>query len=235
MQNLYWGEVEEQSLRHDVRPSGYDRSHGYKHQAFNTVTVSNWVNPDLLENPGYVSTYMLRHQNQELFTVHLNQQLGFYQISEFVAPAESGNFIIEQTNKAGKPKIVAFDKQSGDLLGTFKGNTLVNDSDEPVLEVKPLTKLEISFFFTLGDIYPEDSMAVNLREREIAAFFYRLPRDNRKRPGIFGKLNQWLKRGSDDPQDVMEMHVFSDRTCDLRMFCAMAVILHSRDGLHLAE
>lgn len=235
MQNLYWGEIEEQSSRHDIGSSGYNRSSGYKQQAFNTVTVSNWVNPDLLENPGYVSTYALRHQDRELFTVHLNQQLGFYQISEFVAPGESDNFIIEQTNKAGKPKIVAFDKLSGDLLGTFKGNTLVNDNDEPVLEVKPLTKLEISFFFTLGDIYPEDSMAVNLREREIAAFFYRLPRDNRKRPGILGKLNQWLKRSADDPQDVMEMHVFSDRTCDLRMFCAMAVILHSRDGLHLAE
>lgn len=235
MQNLYWGEVEEQSLRSDIKLSGNYKFRSAKPASLNTVTLRNWVNPDLVGNPGYMSTYSLRHQNRELFTVHLNQQLGFYQISEFVAPGDADNFIIEQTNKAGKPKIVAFDKASGDLLGTFKGNTLINDSEEPVLEIKPLTKLEISFFFTLGDIYPEDSMAVNLRQREIAAFFYRLPRDSGRKSGIFGRLNQWLKRSTDDPQDVMEMHVFSDRACDLRMFCAIAVILHSREGLHLAE
>jgi hypothetical protein len=33
--------------------------------------------------------------------------------------------------------------------------------------------------------------------------------------------------------DVLEAQVIEEDACDLRMVCAVAVILHSRGGLHL--
>lgn len=199
----------------------------------NPITLSHWINPDLKSNKGYVASYTLRQSDRELFTINLHKQMGFYQISEFVAPDSENNFIMEQTNKVGRCKIAAFDKDTGNMLGIFKGNILVDTSEQPVFEVHDLAYLSETTVCPTNLSTPDDYAAVLTGERTVAALFTQLPRRGAQGPGLFGRLRQRLKGLLGGHQDVMEIDILEEPGCDPRMHCAIAVILHSRRGLQL--
>ncbi len=180
----------------------------------------------------YVSSYTLRCNNAEFFTIHLNRQQGFYQISEFLSPNDSKqNFIIEQINSGGAPKIAAFDKDSGTMLGALMGNTLLDANDAPILHIKPVAALSTELGYPLDQVNPEDFAGVTHEQNTIAAIFSRLPlRDNQD--GIVARVRSWTQRFSNAPIDVFEVQI-KEEVCDQRLFCAVAVIMHNRGGLHL--
>ena len=196
------------------------------------IILSNWTSQDMRGLRSYVTSYSLRTQDTELFTIHLNKQMGFYQISEFIAPDRSRNFIIEQTNRVGTPKIAAFDKDSGNMLGVFKGNTVLDASETPVFDVQPMQALSTSIVCPLHADNPEDYAGVLHEQRNVAVIFSRLPHRYVRR-GLFTRLRQFIHRLSNAPQEVLEVMVVEEDACDLRMICAVAVLLHSRGGLQL--
>lgn len=180
----------------------------------------------------YVTSYTLRRDHSELFTIHLNRQLGFYQISEFISAGSGRNFIIEQTNRVGTPKIAAFDKDTGNMLGVFKGNTLLDANEAPIFHIKPMISLSADCVCPAHENNPEDYAGVVHEQKNIAAIFSRLPHRER-REGLVSKMRRWTNRFTNAPVDVLEAQVIEETACDLRMVCAVAVILHSRGGLHL--
>lgn len=198
------------------------------------ITLSHWINPDYKSNKDYVASYTLRQEEAELFTIDLHKQMGFYQISEFVAPNGENNFIIEQTNKVGRCKIAVFDKETGNMLGIFRGNTLVNTSEEPVFEVHHLASLTESTLCPTSLSTPEDYAAVLTDNNTVAALFSHLPRRGPHGNGLVGHMRTWLGRISGNNQDVMEIDIWEEPSCDPRMHYAIAVILHSRRGLQLS-
>ena len=196
------------------------------------ITLSNWTNQDMHGMPSYVTSYTLRAGHSELFTIHLNRQLGFYQISEFISADAERNFIIEQTNRVDAPKIAAFDKNTGNMLGAFQGNTLLDADDEPVFHVKQMISLSTDCLCAMqGEGNPEDYAAVLHEQKNVAAIFSRLPRGKDDK-GLISRMRHWTNRLSSSA-DVLEALVIEEDVCDLRMICAVAVILHSRGGLHL--
>lgn len=179
----------------------------------------------------YVTSYTLRQGDAELFTIHLNRQMGFYQISEFLSPLGRQNFIIEQTNRVGTPRIAAFDKESGNMLGVFKGNNLLDGSDTPVLDIKPMSKIADLICPLIEDSL-EDYAGVLHQQAGIGVILSRLPHRYVRR-SLLKRLRHFARRFSSSPRDVLEMVVVEDGLCDLRMLCAVAVIMHSRGGLQL--
>ncbi len=196
------------------------------------IILSNWTSQDMRGLRSYVTSYSLRTSDTELFTIHLNKQMGFYQISEFIGADKSQNFIIEQTNRIGTPKIAAFDKESGNMLGVFKGNTVLDHSEVPLFDVKPMVNLSSSIVCPTHEDNPEDYAGVINHSNTVAVIFSRLPHRYARR-GLFTQLRQLANRLSNAPLDVLETMVIEENACDLRMLCAVAVILHSRGGLQL--
>lgn len=197
------------------------------------TVLSNWINPDLRSTRSYSSSYTIRQGHDELFTLNLNKQLGFYQISEFVSQtANHNNFIIEQTNKVGKPKIAAFEKDTGLMLGVLRGNVLLNEHEETVFEVRSLKDLDEQSLRRLSVSHTDDFAAVLPDGRSVAAVFHRLPRKDEDQ-----KLLNWLRRMAKlftgDPKDIFEIDIVDPDLYDVRMYYAIAVILHSRSGLLL--
>jgi hypothetical protein len=198
-----------------------------------TIILNNWISTDMRGMRSYVTSYTLRCNNSEIFTIHLNRQHGFYQISEFLSASDPRqNFIIEQTNRVGTPKIAAFDKDSGNMLGVFKGNILMDANEAPVFHIKPVHALTGDSLCPLHEVNPEDYAGVLHEQKNIAAIFSRLPqRFNRE--SILARMRRWTHRFTNSPIDVFEVLMIEEEACDLRMLCAVAVILHSRGGLHL--
>lgn len=180
----------------------------------------------------YVTSYTLSCGNSELFTIHLNRQLGFYQISEFISPDSHKNFIIEQTNRVGTPKIAAFDKDTGNMLGIFKGNTLVDANETPIFHVQSMMNLATDCVCPAQENRPEDYAGVMHEQKNIAAIFSRLPHRLNNR-GPLTLLRRWAAHFTNAPVDVLEVMTIEEEAFDLRMICAVAVILHSRGGLQL--
>lgn len=195
------------------------------------IILSNWTSPDMGAMRSYATSYSLRQDQKELFTIHLNKHMGFYPISEFLSPQNRQNFIIEQTNRVGTPRIAAFDKETGNMLGAFKGNTLVDGNDSPLLDIKPMSKIT-DFACPLIEDSPEDYAGVLQNRAGLGAILSRLPHPY-ARPGLMTKLRQFTRRLGNAPRDVLELLVIEDGLCDLRMLCAVAVIMHSRGGLQL--
>jgi hypothetical protein len=197
------------------------------------IILSNWISQDMRGMRSYVTSYTLRQDHSELFTIHLNRQLGFYQISEFIAAGTSGrNFIIEQTNRLGTPKIAAFDKDTGNMLGVFKGNTLLATNEAPVFHVAPMASLNTDCVCPVHRDALEDYAGVLHEQKNVAAIFSHLPyRESGE--GLMSRMRRWTNRFNSAPTDVLEVQVIEEDACDVRMICAVAVILHSRGGLHL--
>jgi hypothetical protein len=195
------------------------------------IILSNWTSPDMRGMRSYVTSYTLRLADSELFTIHLNKQMGFYQISEFQSPDKSQNFIIEQTNRVGTPRIAAFDKESGNMLGAFKGNTLLDGDDSPMLDIKPMSKISDIACPMIEDS-PEDYAGVLHGQATIGLILSRLPHPYARR-SLITQLRRLTRRLGNVPRDVLEVVVVEDGVCDLRMLCAISVIMHSRGGLQL--
>lgn len=156
--------------------------------------------------------------------------MGFYQISEFVAINGTDHFIIEQTNRVGTPKIAAFDKDSGRMLGTFKGNHFVDSDENLIFTIESIAQLrnEDNDF----DCAEEDFAAVAADDQHVVALFCHLPRKP-ERGQLLTRLKQSINRLSNTPKDIYEILIKDPRCCDHRMLCAIAVILHSRGGLQI--
>lgn len=195
------------------------------------IIVSNWISPDMRGMRSYVTSYTLRLDQVELFTIHLNKQMGFYQISEFQSPDKSQNFIIEQTNRLGTPRIAAFDKESGNMLGALKGNTLLDRDESPTLDLKPMSKIT-DIACPLIEDSPEDYAGVLHGQASIGVILSQLPHRYARR-SLLTQFRQFTRRTGNTPRDVLEVVVVEDNVCDLRMLCAIGVIMHSRGGLQL--
>jgi hypothetical protein len=195
------------------------------------IILSNWTSQDMRGLRSYATSYTLRQGGSELFTIHLNKQMGFYQISEFLSPLNHQNFIIEQTNRVGTPRIAAFDKESGNMLGAFKGNSLLDSNDTPVLDLKPMSKIA-DIVCPLIEDSPEDYAGVLHQQAGIGLILSRLPHRYVRR-SLLAQARHFARRFSSSPRDVLEMVVVENNVCDLRMLCAIAVIMHSRGGLQL--
>lgn len=195
-----------------------------------SITLTNWTNHDKRGIRTYVTSYTLRSEDMELYTLDLNKQMGFYQISEFVAINGTDNFIIEQTNRVGTPKIAAFDKDSGRMLGTFKGNQFVDSDESLIFNVECVSQLLRSD--DGATCHEEDFAAVAADDKRVVALFCHLPRIP-QRGRLFARLKLALQGLSNTPKDVFEILVKDDHCCDERMLCAIAVILHSRGGLQI--
>lgn len=181
----------------------------------------------------YATSYTLRQGESELYTLDLNKQMGFYQISEFVSPTDENNFIIEQTNRIGTPKIAAFDKDTGSMLGVFKSNRLYDKNDTPVLEIHSTSKLPEHVLRTIECSGPDDVVAVTKETGSIEAIFCHLPRNDGKGFGLSRRIRQFARQFSSASQDVLEILILDEENCDVRICCAIGVILHNRGGLPL--
>lgn len=196
-----------------------------------SIIVTNWTNHDLRGVRTYVTSYTLRDENKELYSLDLNKQMGFFQISEFVAANGIDHFIIEQTNRVGTAKIAAFDKNSGRMLGTFKGNQFVDMDENLIFSIERVAQLQQD---GAGTTYKEeDFAAVAADDKRVIALFRPLPRQlNRghllRRLAL--SLNQFLKSG---PKNVLEIVIKDEHCCDHRMLAAIGVLLHNRGGLQI--
>lgn len=195
------------------------------------IILSNWISPDMRGMRSYVTSYTLHLDQAELFTIHLNKQMGFYQISEFQSPDKSQNFIIEQTNRVGTPRIAAFDKESGNMLGALKGNTLLDRDESPTLDLKPMSKIT-DIACPLIEDSPEDYAGVLHGQASVGVILSQLPHRYARR-SLLTQLRHFTRRIGNTPRDVLEVVVVEDNVCDLRMLCAVGVIMHSRGGLQL--
>lgn len=198
-----------------------------------SIILNNWNNPDLQATQGYATSYTLRHGDKRLYRVHLSLQKGFYQMTEFLSPENDGtNFVLEQTNKSGRLKIAVFDKASGAMLGVLKGNTLYDQNEAEVFQLTPLAQAANFALYDLPEAYSDDLVALSSPGGTAVAFFGRLPSPSHSHSGL-GRLRGWLRNRSKKPKSVMRVDVFEQSACDLRMLCAIAVVLHSRGGLPL--
>lgn len=177
----------------------------------------------------YVASYTIRQGHVELFNIHLHKQLGFYQISEFASENSKNNFIIEQTNKVGKPKIAAFEKDTGQMLGLLRGNILLNDSDETLVELKLARDLPENLISQLEPYNPDDYVAIafNGSNAYIVAVYYRLPKKDEDK-SLLRVARRLAKLFSGDPKDIFELEIWDEKVTDERNLFAIAVILHSR-------
>lgn len=196
-----------------------------------SITLYNWNNPDLEATSGYTTSYTIKRGNSELFNVNLYQQGGFFQMSEFVAPHGRGNFIIEQINKSRRPKIAAFDKDSGAMLGILKEDVLFDLNEAEVFQLRPIAEVIQLSDYEQPEGYPDDWMAVVGQDQASAAIFARLPAPSDPDQSSISRLRGWLENLSHKPKAVMRIDISRPEACELRMFCAVAVIIHSRRGI----
>lgn len=196
----------------------------------NSIILTNWTNHDKRGIRTYSTSYTLRDEDDELYTLDLNKQMGFYQISEFVALNGSDHFIIEQTNRVGTPKIAAFDKDSGRMIGTFKGNRFVDGDENLIFTVENIAQVRSAD--TDYDCAEEDFAAIAADDQHVVALFCHLPRKP-ERGQLLTRLKQSINRFSSAPKDIYQIFIKDQHCCDPRMLCAIAVILHSRGGLQI--
>lgn len=196
-----------------------------------SIILTNWTNHDMRGIRTYVTSYTLRDENNELYSLDLNKQMGFYQISEFVAVNGTDHFIIEQTNRVGTPKIAVFDKDSGRMLGTFKGNHFVDSDESRIFTIESVAQLQHQGANL--NYSEEDFAAVAADDKRVIALFCHLPRKPEgmhllRRLRI--ALSRLMKAG---PKDIFEIIIKDEQCCDQRMLATIAVILHNRGGLQV--
>ena len=194
-----------------------------------SIYLSNWTNHDLRNVRTYVTSYTLRDDDVELYKLDLNKQMGFYQISEFVASNGSDHFIIEQTNRVGTPKVAAFDKDSGRMLGSFKGNHFVDSDERLLFSIKSVAQLK---GLDEEDCDKDDFAAISAEHQHVIALFCHLPRKP-KSGHLLAHLKILLRGISSAPKDIYKIIIKDPDQCDHRMLCAIAVLLHSRGGLQI--
>lgn len=183
---------------------------------------------------GYVSSYTLSEDDNPLYHIDLLKQLGFYQISEFTSPRGASPFIIEQTNRIGTPKVAAFDKETGQMLGAFKTNSLINSSEELVLNVCPISQLQEQELLAEFGSSDDDYIAVSPENNTPVALFIRLPKQLHKY-GIFSRIKSMASHIGKTNSLVMQLIILEPQICDERMLYAIAIILHNRGGLQLNQ
>lgn len=196
-----------------------------------SIMLTNWTNHDMRGIRTYVTSYTLRDEDNELYSLDLNKQMGFYQISEFVAVNGTDHFIIEQTNRVGTPKIAVFDKDSGRMLGTFKGNHFVDSDESQIFTIERVAQLRHRNVDL--SCHEEDFAAVAADDKRVIALFCHLPRKPERKHLLRRlklALSQLMKA---PPKDVFEIIIKDEQCCDQRMLAAIAVILHNRGGLQV--
>lgn len=191
------------------------------------TVLSTWVNPDMRATRSYVASYTVRQGHNELYNLHLHKQLGFFQISEFFSNTGENHFVIEQTNKVGKPKIAVFEKDTGMMLGLLKGNTLLNENEEAILEFKKAKDLTEQLITQLEPYNPEDYVALMPNSNCIVAVFYTLPKKSADKK-LLRALRSLAKLFSGDPKDIYEIEIWDDSITDIRNYYACAVIFQNR-------
>ncbi len=181
---------------------------------------------------GYVSSYTLTDESKELFQIDLLKQMGFYQISEFTSPSGESPFIIEQTNRVGTPKVAAFDKETGQMLGAFKTNSLIDSAEELVFKVCRMSELNDPELVSEFGNSDDDYVAVSLDGQTPIALFISLPKHHHK-DGLFTRLKAIANQIGKSGHNVLQLVILEPKVCDPRMLYAVAVILHNRGGLQL--
>jgi hypothetical protein len=198
-----------------------------------SLFLTHWINPDLRNDRTYVSSYKLRSDDEELYSIDLNKQLGFYQICEFVPANGTDNFIIEQTNRVGTPKISAFEKDSAKMLGTFKGNQFVDSDENLIFSIESVANLKNRDRATSTFCTDSDFVALAADQKRVIALLCRRPR----RPAGFHPLlrfkDSFFNLTKTEPRDVFEIIIKDEQCCDQRMLAAIAVIVHDRGGLYV--
>ena len=198
-----------------------------------SIVISRWHNPDASIHHNYAHSYILRQDQQELFRVDLNMELGFFELSEFVAPNERHNFMIEQLSQTGKVKVSVFDKNTGTSLAVLCNNILKNNEERPVFEINHLHDLSDNMLCHIDEDSTPDDYAAVCQNKTIAALFVHLPKPSECHSGFFSRISRWAKNKGDAPKDVMEIQLTRQDVCSKRVLCALAVIIHARGGLQL--
>jgi hypothetical protein len=194
-----------------------------------SIFLSNRIDPELHNRRSYVSSYRFSRDHKELFRVHLNKMAGFYLMSEFVGSKDDDNFVIEQTNRAGTPKISIYQKNSGILLGAVNGNLLLDGDENPIGELKSAESLVQATNVRLA-ARDNDLALVNLADNKVTAVFSQLPRKE-THPSWLTHLTKLTRLTSGPKTGVMEIALLQDKSVDLRVILAAAVVVHSRGGL----
>lgn len=196
------------------------------------VNISCWKNKDALDVQEYIASYSIHDEGKELFNINLMKQKGFYQLCEFTESDERCNFVIEQTNRAGTPKVAAFDKETGLMLGTFKTNSLVDQDEDFVFQLLEFSKTKHQRLMEQYNACADDFVALD-RDKKPAVLFIHLPKINQPKPGLLSKIKSMANNISQVKHDVYQVVILNNELCDERMFFAIGVILHDRGGLQI--
>lgn len=195
-----------------------------------SVNISHWKSKDAQDTQHYVASYGIHDGSTELFSIDLTKQKGFYQLSEFVAPQQKNNFMIEQTNRAGTPKVVAFDKQSGSMLGNIKTNSLIDQDEEFVFELFEFSKTTHTQLMKKHEATPEDYIALD-KQQNPAVLYIHLPKEKDQKKGLISKIKSMAGERPERKQNVFQVVILNSELCDERMCFAIGVVLHDRGGL----
>ena len=198
-----------------------------------SIVVSKWINPDAGARSNYACSYILRQNREELFRVDLHMEHGFFEMSEFVAPQNTNNFMIEQISKIGKVRVNVFDKRTGYPMAMMCDNVFKNEDEQRLFELHHMNALSKSLLGQIDDDYAPDDYAAVTPIQTIAATFVHLPKPSEVHAGFFSKVSKWAKTMSDAPKDVLEIQIFEPKICPLRSLCALGVVVHARCGLQL--
>lgn len=182
---------------------------------------------------GYVSSYTVCNEKGELFRLDLVKQAGFYQISEFTGTNDSDNFIIEQTNRAGSPKVSAFDKSSGSMLGSLKSNDMLDSEDNVVFRLHSFSNTHHQALMQEFDADEEDFVAISKERSEPFALFITLPKKHPAKSGIFSRIKSMASNITHPHDEIMQVIILDKNAYDERMMYTIAVILHDRGGLQI--
>lgn len=191
------------------------------------IMLYRWSNSNPQTCAGYTTSYSLRCGGSELFKVDLRQQNDFYQISEFVSPHGRDNFTIEQLNKSRRAKIAAFDKETGASLGVLKENVLYDLNETKVFHLCPKAEVRHLANLEQPEGHPDDWIAVT-GDQSAAAIFHHLPAPVDPSRGSISRLCVWLGKLSRRTRAVMQVNIYHPEICELRMLCAVAVVIHRR-------
>lgn len=197
------------------------------------IIVSKWHNPDATSHSNYACSYILRQNREELFRVDLHMEQGFFELSEFIAPSDNRNFMIEQISRVGKVKINIFDKNTGSPMAMLCGNLLKNEDEQRLFELNYLQELDETLLCQLKQGFSQDDYAGITPNKGIGALFINLPKPYSSHSGFFSKVSKWAKIRGDAPRDVMEIQVMGQNPQYLRAVCALGVIVHARRGIQL--
>lgn len=189
------------------------------------IIISNWTNPDLRTARSYVTSYTMRQANSKLFTIDLHKQMGFYQISEFAHNKDDAlNFTLEQTNRLGPLKISVFEKHSALMLGSLKGMEVVDESESVLYEVLSAP--------TKADKAPDNRRSNPSQLKGVtptggeAVRFTRIA-PHRNKSSVLSKLATWGTHFAAAPKDIMKIEIDDDDLCDMRLHCAIGVVMLS--------